>query len=102
VLLGGGWTFRQIQEITYASAIPVAARRFRHGGAAALWQEAPDQPLPVWRRRVAAWLAEQTPQDFGSFRSRRAWETLIEVLAWETGRLSAETVLRGPHRTGFA
>jgi transposase len=104
LLLSDGWTFRQVQHITYASAdlVSASARRFRQGGAEALSRPEPAPELPDWLRQVAGWLTEKTPQDFGYFRSRWSCDTLAEVLAWETGtRLSAETVRRGLRRAGF-
>jgi len=104
LLLGDGWNFRQVQEITYASAdlVADATRRFRQDGVEGLGREELAQPLPAWLHRVVGWLTEKTPQDFGYFRSRWSCEIMAEVLAWETGtRLSAETIRRGLHRTGF-
>jgi hypothetical protein len=69
LLLNRGRTFREVLEITFASAdlVAAAARRFRKGGVQALLREEPTQDLPEWLHRVTTWLTEKTPQDFGYF-----------------------------------
>jgi transposase len=70
--------------------------------AAILEEEPRTQVVPTWLRRIACWLNERTPRDFGFWRSRWSCGLLAETLAWETGlRLSSETVRRGLARLGW-
>jgi putative transposase len=104
LLLDDGWSYRQVREVTYASfdMISDCVRRFRLDGVSGLTEPGSESTLPNWVQRVAQWLSQQTPEDFGYFRTRWSCETLAEVLAWETGqRKSAETVRRGLRRLGF-
>ncbi len=51
---------------------------------------------------MARWVAKQTPEDFGFFRSRWSCETVAHILAFEHGiRVSVETVRRVLHRLGY-
>lgn len=101
-----GWTWQEIQEILFCSTDLIAdtLRRFAEGGVSAVLGETTKSPsLPAWLFQVKRWLTENTPQDFGYFRTRWSCEILANLLAWETGlRLSGETVRRGLKRLGFA
>ena len=73
LLLAEGWSHREVRAITFASfdLISECARAFRHGGSAAVVQPT-EEPLvlPRWLLIVQRWLQQNTPQDFGYFRSR--------------------------------
>ena len=105
LLLSRGWRYRQVRQATFASfdLINECIRRFDQEGVKFLTN--PTQAaatVPSWLQRVGRWLTQQSPEDFGYFRTRWSCETLAEVLAWETGEhCSAETVRRGLHRLGF-
>ena len=105
LLLADGLSYRRIRTVTYASfeLIRDCAELFRRSGTASFVDNAkPESPRPAWLTQVISWLTNQTPTDFGYFRSRWSCECLAEVLAWETGTsLSAETIRRGLRRAGF-
>jgi putative transposase len=105
LLLADGLSHREVRAVLYVSfaLIGECAVRFRRDGLRGVRNEPPaDLPRPVWLNKVIAWLTEQTPEDFGYFRSRWSCETLAEVLFWETGTsLSAEAIRRGLRRAGF-
>jgi putative transposase len=105
LLLNEGWSYRQVREVTFASfdLIKECIDRFKREGIRFLINPRQSTtPLPSWLQRVAHWLKQKSPEDFGYFRTRWSCETLAEVLAWETGlRRSVETVRRGLHRLGF-
>lgn len=104
LLLAAGWSHRDIRAIAFVSfgLIADAADRYRRGGEAALREQPAPAGHPGWLGDVAGWLTEQSPEDFGYFRTRWSCETLAEVLAWEKGvRVSAETIRRGLRAAGF-
>lgn len=108
LLLADGLTWEQIRRLLYGSndLIAEVRRRFGRGGVKTVLREdaaerSPD--VPWWLGWIQRWVTENTPQDFGFFRSRWSCATLAEVLAWEAGiRKSAETVRRKLHELGFA
>jgi len=104
LLLGNGWSYREIREATFASfdLIQECVKCFRHEGMTFLIKPPVAATIPKWLHKVATWLTHNTPEDFGYFRTRWSSETLAEVLAWETGeKRSAETVRRGLRGLGF-
>lgn len=107
LLLTDGVTWEAIRHMLYASndLIAEVRRTFLTGGVdRVLGEDAGDasDTVPWWRGRIQRWVQENTPQDFGYFRSRWSCATLAEVLAWETGvRKSAETIRRKLHELGF-
>jgi putative transposase len=105
LLLADGLSLRDVRRVTYASfdLIVDCAGEFRRGGVRAVVEaEQPADAVPAWLARVAGWVAQATPAEFGYFRTRWSCETLAEVLAWEAGvSRSAETVRRGLRRLGF-
>jgi len=104
LLAADGWSVRDIRAVTFASFdfIADAVRCYRRRGLAALAEAESCRPLPPWARLVARWVAKQTPEDFGFFRSRWSCETVAHILAFEHGiRVSVETVRRVLHRLGY-
>lgn len=106
LLLGEGWTYRQVMEGLFASAELVATvkQRYAHGGVTAVLGAGSESSaaMPAWSALPALWLLSTSPRDFGYYRSRWSCEALAEVLAWETGiRRSGETIRRLLRRQGF-
>lgn len=109
LLLSEGWTWEQIRQALFCSndLIAEARRRLLKGGVGAVLSNSAQAEnslnIPAWLMKVRVWIEQQTPQDFGYFRTRWSCSTLAELLAWETGvRRSAETVRRGLRRIGYA
>lgn len=106
LLLADGIIWEQIRHLLYASndLIAEVRRTFLAGGVeAVLGQTDACESVPWWLGRIQRWVQQNTPQEFGYFRSRWSCETLAEVLAWEAGvRKSAETIRRWLHALGFA
>lgn len=106
LLLAEGWSHREVRAITFASfdLIGECAASFRRGGSAAVVQAADEEPLvlPRWLLVVQRWLQQNSPQDFGYFRSRWSCALLAETLAWEERiRVSGEAVRRGLAQLGW-
>jgi transposase len=104
LLLGDGFSYRDIHGVAYASFdfIAESVRRFRSGSVEALADDPGECEEPAWVQDVLGWVLEKTPEDFGYFRSRWSCETLAEVLAWEKQvHVSAETVRRALRRFDF-
>ncbi len=105
LLLAEGWSYRGIGVATFASPTMIRSvkRNFAAGGVARVLG-AEGRPLTVayWLIVVVRWLLQNTPRDFGFFRTR--WScALLAMLLWEREgiRLSAETVRRGLHQMEF-
>lgn len=105
LLLAEGWSYRGIGEATFASPTMIRSvkRNFAAGGVARVLG-AEERPFTVtyWLIVVVRWLLQNTPRDFGFFRTR--WScALLAMLLWERERirLSAETVRRGLHQMEF-
>jgi putative transposase len=104
LLAADGWSVRDVRRATFASFdfISHALRLYRRHGVDGVLRDEPPHPLPGWAKRIADWVANRTPEDFGYFRRRWSCETLAEVLAWEAGvHVSAETVRRTLKRLGY-
>jgi transposase len=105
LLLAEGRSYRSIREATLASPTMIASvkRNFATGGVArVLGREERALTVPYWLIAVVRWLLQNTPRDFGFFRTR--WScALLTMLLWEREqiRLSAETVRRGLHQMEF-
>jgi transposase len=105
LLLADGWSYRGIGEAAFASPTMIRSvkRNFAAGGVARVLgvQQRPFV-VPHWLIVVVRWLLQNTPRDFGFFRSR--WScAVLAMLLWEREgiRLSAETVRRGLHQMRF-
>ncbi len=105
LLLAEGWSYRGIGSATLASPAMIAGvkRNFAVGGVARVLRS-DERPFRVayWLIVVVRWLLQNTPRDFGFFRTR--WScALLAMLLWESEciRLSAETVRRGLHQMEF-
>jgi transposase len=105
LLLAAGWSWRDVRAIAFVSydLIRECLARWRRGGVTAVTESARDAAtIPPWLNRIVRWLTQQTPRDFGYFRTRWSCAALAETLAWETGeRVSGETVRRALHRVGW-
>jgi putative transposase len=107
LLLDDGLSYRDIRAFLYASNDLIAdcIRRLRTGGIHEALESKGTPPTPPdheWLPTVKEWLMDATPQDFGYFRQRWTCAMLAEVLRWEKDiDVSAETVRRGLHRTGY-
>jgi putative transposase len=104
LLAADGWSVRDIRGATFASFdfITQTLRLYRRHGVNGAFPDESPRPLPGWAKRIARWVSDRTPEDFGYFRRRWSCETLAEVLAWETGVcVSAETVRRMLRRLGY-
>jgi transposase len=106
LLLGDGWSYRLIQQVTYASfdLIAGALRCYHDEGVAGVAGEPVQSPsMPWWLLLVRQWLEHRSPQEFGYYRSRWTCAMLAEALAWETGqRISEEKVRRGLQSMRYA
>ena len=106
LLLDRGHSYRQIMDIDFCSSDLVTSvkRQFLDGGLAAALAEPDEEPtVPYWQVVVAGWLLQQTPGNFGYFRSRWTCELFAELLREQHGiHVSGETVRRGLHHLGFA
>jgi putative transposase len=105
LLLAAEWSWREVRAIAFVSYdfVRDCLARWRRGGVAAVTESVERAAtIPAWLERVGRWLTQQTPRDFGYFRTRWSCAALAETLAWETGvRLSGETVRRALHRIGW-
>jgi len=105
LLLAEGWSYRGIGVATFASPTMIRSvkRNFAAGGVArVLGVEERPFTVAYWLIVVVRWLLQNTPRDFGFFRTR--WScALLAMLLWERERirLSAETVRRGLHQMEF-
>jgi putative transposase len=105
LLLAEGWSYRGIGVATFASPTMIRSvkRNFAAGGVGRVLG-AEERPFVVasWLIVVVRWLLQNTPRDFGFFRTR--WScALLAMLLWERQRirLSAESVRRGLHQMEF-
>jgi putative transposase len=106
LLLDGGYSYRSIHELLFASfdLIAAAVRAFQEGGVAAVSGAKRDDELtiPIWLVQVSRWLTEKQPEDFGYLRRRWTCDMLREVLWWTTGKkVSCEKVRRGLRKLQF-
>lgn len=107
LLLADGWTWEGIRCALFCSndLISRTLKQYHAAGVAGVLNasaENTQESIPTWLVKLARWISQSTPQDFGYFRTRWSCEILAEVLAWETGiRRSTESVRRALHRLGF-
>ena len=97
LLLGAGWSYREIMAGLFASAELVATVKqcFERGGVAAVLRTEPESPEapPVWSLLPAVWLLTTQPRDFGYYRSRWSCEALALHVILEA--LRSEVPLAG-------